>query len=130
MSSEEIFGPQRYQSAASVRAAMKKEQSVMNTQTGSTLDKMVFRKTNAKTGRQVAVTPQNSTMRHLAYGRIILNSSAPSASFSSAGRETGLICLSGRATVKTGGAQYELRPYDAIYIPRDSKIEVSTQSAA
>jgi len=35
----------------------------------------------------VSVTPQNSTMRHLAYGRIILNSSMPAVSFSAgAGR--------------------------------------------
>lgn len=101
----------------------------MSTQTGSALDKMIFRKTNAKTGRHLAVTPQNSTMRHLSYGRIILNSSEPSVSFSNASRETGLICLSGRATVKTGGVEHELRQYDAIYIPRDSKIEASTQSA-
>ena len=100
----------------------------MSTQAGMALEKMVFRRTNAKTGRHLAVTPQNSAMRHLAYGRIILNSSQPFASFSDGGRETGLICLSGRATVRTGGLEYELGQYDAIYIPRDSKIEVSTRS--
>lgn len=101
----------------------------MSTHAGMALEKMVFRRTNAKTGRHLSVSPENSTMRHLAYGRIILNSSEPSASFSNGGRETGLICLSGRATVRTAGAEYELGQYDAIYIPRDSKIEVSTKSA-
>ncbi len=90
------------------------------------LDKMVFRKTDAHVGRQFAVTPENSTMRHLSYGRIILNASQPSVSFASGNRETALICLSGRATVKTGGESVELGQYDSIYIPRDSSVEIST----
>ena len=93
------------------------------------IDKMVFRKTNAHEGRHISVSPENSTMKHLAYGRIILNSSTPSVSFSNGNRETGLICLSGAATVKTAGTETKLAQYDAIYIPRDSSVEVSTDSA-
>ncbi len=93
------------------------------------IDKMVFRKTNAHAGRHISVSPENSTMKHLAYGRIILNSSTPSVSFSNGNRETGLICLSGAATVKTVGTETKLAQYDAIYIPRDSSVEVSTDSA-
>src|SRR3979411_3247386 len=98
----------------------------MNMQTGMAMEKMVFRKTNGQTGRHLAVTPENSAMRHLAYGRIILNSSEPSVSFSNGDRETGLLCLSGHATVKTEGKQFEIGKFDAIYIPRDSSIEIST----
>lgn len=87
---------------------------------------MVFRKTNAQTGRHVVVTPDNSTMRHLSYGRIILNASTPQVSFSNGDRETGLICVTGNCIVKTAGDEYELGRFDAIYIPRDSDIEVST----
>jgi len=53
----------------------------MSTQTKGASEGMIFRKTNARTGRHVSVTPQNSMMRHLAYGRIILNSSMPAVSF-------------------------------------------------
>lgn len=87
---------------------------------------MVFRKTNAQTGRHVVVTPDNSTMRHLSYARIILNASTPQVSFSNGDRETGLICVTGNCIVKTAGDEYELGRFDAIYIPRDSDIEVST----
>jgi len=38
-------------------------------------------------GRHVAVTPANSSMRHLSYGRIILNSSKPQVSFSNGEQE-------------------------------------------
>src|SRR5580704_209064 len=100
----------------------------MNTKTASPFEKMIFRKTNAQAGRHVAVTPENSTMRHLAYGRIRLNAAVPSVSFANGERETGLILLSGKASVGTDGNEFELGQYDAIYIPRDAKIEVSTKS--
>jgi 5-deoxy-glucuronate isomerase len=101
----------------------------MSTQSAVAVEKMVFRKTNAKTGRHLAVTPENSTMRHLSYGRIILNSSKPQVSFSNGEQETGLICLAGNGVVNTAGNEIEMGQYDAIYIPRDSAIEVSTESS-
>src|SRR5271167_2663671 len=91
---------------------------------------MVFRKTNAQLGRHISITPANSTMRHLTYGRIILNPSTPSAAFSNGECETGLICLSGSADVKIGAENFHLGQYDALYIPRDSHIEVKTGSQA
>src|SRR5713101_8563932 len=100
----------------------------MSTRTAVAIEKMIFRKTNAQSGRHVAVTPQNSTMQHLAYARIRLNHSQPSVSFFNGNRETGLICLSGKATVRISSDGFELGRYDAIYIPRDSSIEVSTKS--
>jgi 5-deoxy-glucuronate isomerase len=100
----------------------------MNTQSAVAVEKMVFRKTNANIGRHLVVTPQNSTMRHLSYGRIILNSSRPQVAFSNGNQETALICLSGTAAVKTASKEFELGQFDAIYIPRDSSIEVSTKS--
>ena len=102
----------------------------MTTETPPTAEGMIFRKTNAHTGRHVAVTPENSTMRHLAYGRIRLNGAVPNVSFGNGNRETGLILLSGTAKVRTDGKEFELAQYDAIYIPRDSKIEVSTKTQA
>jgi len=87
---------------------------------------MVFRKTNAHVGRQVSVTPANSTNRHLAYGRILLNASEKSVSFENADRETGLIVLSGAATVTVDGTPFDLGQYDSIYIPRDASIQVET----
>jgi len=92
-------------------------------------ERMVFRKTNAHVGRHLSVTPENSTNQHLAYGRIILNASQPSVSFSTGRSETGLICLSGEATASTAGCDIHLDQYDAIYIPRDLQVEVATQSA-
>jgi len=101
----------------------------MSTLTPAALEKMIFRKTNAQAGRHLSVTPQNSSMRHLAYGRIILNSSRPAVSFPTGDRETALICLSGRAAVKIGDREFELGRYDAIYIPRETTTEVSTRNA-
>src|SRR5215469_11083703 len=101
----------------------------MSTQASSLAEKMVFRKTNQKVGRNVFVTPANSTNRHLSYARIILNAANPSVSFDNGNHETGLICLAGSAVVKTGGSSFNCGQYDSIYIPRDSRIEVTTSSS-
>jgi 5-deoxy-glucuronate isomerase len=101
----------------------------MSTQSAVPIEKMVFRKTNAQSGRHLAVTPANSTMRHLSYGRIILDAANPFVSFSNGMQETGLICLAGNGTVKIAGNEYNLGQFDAIYIPRDSAIEVLTKTA-
>ena len=101
----------------------------MSTPATPAVEKMVFRKTNQHAGRHVSVTPANSTNQHLSYGRIILNSSAPSLSFLNGDQETGLICLAGAGSVETGGQSFHLVPYDALYIPRGSRVEVSTPSA-
>jgi 5-deoxy-glucuronate isomerase len=67
-------------------------------------------------------------MLHLSYGRIILGAVKRAESFSTADRETGLICLSGQADIKVDGEELSLGEYDAIYIPRDSSVEVTTHS--
>ena len=90
---------------------------------------MVFRKTNQHVGRHLSVTPANSTNRHLSYGRIILNAAMPSVSFENGNQETGLICLSGSAVVKVAGESFNFGQYDSIYIPRDSKVDVTTTSS-
>ena len=100
----------------------------MTTASPTTAERMIFRKTNTHSGRHLAVTPENSTMRHLAYGRIRLNVTFRTVSFANGNRESALILLSGAAKVVTDGKEFALGQYDAIYVPRDSKIEVSTKS--
>jgi len=100
---------------------MKKERKGANKE-------MVFRAKMAQTGRHVFVTPGNSAAQHLAYGRILLNDSKPFDLFSTDDRETGLICLSGQATVTVGAKEISLGRFDAIYIPRDSSVKIATVS--
>ena len=94
-----------------------------------TASKMIFRGTNAHLGRHISVSPANSTMRHLSYGRIILSGERRNETFSTGERETGLICLSGEAKVTVDGQVNTLDRYDSIYIPRDSAVEVTTNSS-
>jgi 5-deoxy-glucuronate isomerase len=101
----------------------------MTTQQQTGLEDKVFRKTNAHVGRKIYVTPENSPMRHLVYGRIILDASHPSVKFSTDARETGLICLRGEGLATVNGTTIPLGRFDAVYIPRDSSVEVSTSSS-
>lgn len=101
----------------------------MSAQPKPNLDRMVFRKTNQQVGRNISVTPGNSTNEHLSYGRIILNSSPRSVSFNTEGQETGLICLSGAATVKAASQSFDLVTYDSIYIPQHVPVEITTTTS-
>ena len=101
----------------------------MDTDKTIPLEKMVFRKTNAHPGRSVSVTPANSTNRHLSYARILLGPSVPSISFETDDRETGLICLSGEAVVILSGQSFRLGQFDALYVPRNSVVDLRSSSA-
>ena len=75
-------------------------------------------------GRRTAVAPGTSASRYLHYGRITLGAIDAPITFENHDHETGLVCLAGAATVTTGGERFQLTRYDALYIPRDSEIEV------
>jgi 5-deoxy-glucuronate isomerase len=91
---------------------------------------MVFRKTGAQLGRNISVTPANSTNHHLSYGRIRLEGDTKSVSFKNDGEETGLIVLSGTPSVKVNGQAFPLGRFDGIYIPKGSSIEVHADHPA
>ena len=75
-------------------------------------------------GRRTAVAPGTSASRYLHYGRITLGAIDAPITFENHDHETGLVCLAGAATVTTGGESFQLARYDALYIPRDSEIDV------
>ena len=101
----------------------------MSAQPQPNIDRMVFRKTNEHVGRNISVTPGNSTNEHLSYGRIILNTSLRSLSFDTGNQETGLICLSGAATLKAAGKSFDIGTYDSIYIPQRTQVGITTNSS-
>ena len=75
-------------------------------------------------GRRTAVAPGSTAARYLHYGRITLDAGDDAIVFDNNDHETGLVCLKGAARVSVAGEAYELVRYDALYIPRDSRIEV------
>src|SRR5579864_3224976 len=93
-------------------------------------EKNIFRKTNTQIGRNIFITPANSAMRHLAYGRIRLNAAKASETFTTGERETGLICLAGEAGIAVDGKEAVLGRRDAVYIPRDSNVKLTTKTEA
>ena len=82
-------------------------------------------KTHEGRGRRTAVAPGTTAARYLHYGRITLAAGDAAEKFSSEDHEVGLICLNGKATVRANGEEFTLDQYDAVYVPRDSEIEVS-----
>ncbi|HXD30391.1 MAG TPA: hypothetical protein VN643_15825, partial [Pyrinomonadaceae bacterium] len=71
----------------------------MSTQMKASGEGQIFRNTNGQKGRHLAITPENSAMKHLVYGRIILDAEVPRLEFATGAMECGLICLSGECTI-------------------------------
>jgi 5-deoxy-glucuronate isomerase len=92
-----------------------------------TKEQQIFRGTNGHKGRHISISPENSAMKHLVYGRIILDQETPRADFETGELESGLICLSGECSIKTDGQQFAIGRYDSIYLPRDTAVEISTE---
>lgn len=88
----------------------------------------VVKATHKTLGRTISITPENSASRNLYYGRIIIEANGTTIEFENSGHETGLICLNGTANVNANGSEFTLNRYDALYVPRDSKIAVSTEN--
>jgi 5-deoxy-glucuronate isomerase len=88
-----------------------------------TAERCVVRNTAARKGRTRSVAPGTTASRHLYYGRIILDAGDPPVRFDTKDLETGLICLKGSAVVSVASG-FTLTKYDALYVPRDSSIEV------
>lgn len=89
---------------------------------------LIFSGTTAHKGRRVSVSPENSSLAHLHYGRVLLDSEVSSVSFETGIRETALLCMRGACQVEVNGAPHQLGLHDAIYIPRGSAVAVTTSS--
>jgi 5-deoxy-glucuronate isomerase len=81
--------------------------------------------TAAGRGRHRSVAPGATAARHLHYGRIILGAADAPIAFETGELETGLICLKGAVSIRCEGRAFELVPYDTLYVPRDSWVEVA-----
>jgi len=89
-----------------------------------TLERCVVRGTHRHRGRTRTVDPSTTAARHLHYGRVALEKGDAPVRYATAGLETGLIALHGRAEVSAGQRSFTMTPYDALYVPRDSQVEV------
>lgn len=94
-----------------------------------TPDSCVVRDTAAHKGRTRSVSPGDTSAKYLHYGRIILDAGDAPLSFETGDHETGLIALHGSAVVDADGQRFTLTPYDGLYVPRDSKITVTTSAS-
>jgi 5-deoxy-glucuronate isomerase len=88
----------------------------------------VLRATHKTKGRNLCLAPEKAAVRHLHYGRIILDAADDAVEFSTGPRETGLICLRGGATVETNAQSFELQRYDSLYVPRGTEVRISTSA--
>src|SRR5215218_4146701 len=98
--------------------------SAATTELPLTLDRCVVRDTASRKGRTRAVEPGTASSRHLHYGRIILDAGDAPVQWSTGEHETGLIALNGAATAKVEDQTFAMNRYDALYVPRECRVEI------
>jgi 5-deoxy-glucuronate isomerase len=98
------------------------------TATALSSKQLIFSGTASRKGRHVSVSPENSSLAHLNYGRIRLDAEVPRAAFETGDRETALLSMRGECQVTVDGTVHELGLHDAIYVPRGRAVEVATGS--
>jgi len=92
-------------------------------------DKIFFTDTDrSKKGKHMLITPANSYMKYLSYGRITMDSGTKPEVIETGGEEVALICVSGKADITFGGESYSLVPYDSVYLPRAYQCSIETGS--
>ncbi|HEV7396668.1 MAG TPA: 5-deoxy-glucuronate isomerase [Pyrinomonadaceae bacterium] len=101
----------------------------MSTQMKETSTQQIFRNTNGKKGRSIAITPENSSMKHLVYGRIILDDEVSKVEFATGTSESGLICLAGECEIHAEDQTIAIKQHDSIYLPRDTEVEILTNTS-
>src|SRR6185295_12706064 len=90
---------------------------------------LIFSGTASHKGRRVSLSPDNSGLRHLHYGRILLDPEVSRVAFATGQRETALLSMRGACRVVVNGAAHDIGLHDAIYIPRGSSVEVSVDGS-
>jgi 5-deoxy-glucuronate isomerase len=85
----------------------------------------VIRATDARPGRSLSVAPGLTASRNLHYGRIRLDPADSQVRVNPGGLETGLVSLKGEARVSVAGTDCTMRPYDALYVPRETPFIVA-----
>ncbi len=90
---------------------------------------MVIRETASQKGHNRMITPENTDLQVLSFGRIILDSEVPEVQSASDNQEVCLISLQGKAEIEVGPSAYSMEPYDTLYIPPGHSYRVSTDSS-
>lgn len=92
-------------------------------------NKLLFRNTADKKGRNWVITPDNSELEALGYARIILDQEVERAEYQNPDFEAALICLDGEGTVKVGGEAFHVEPYDSVFLPPGNEGSIQTDSS-
>ena len=77
----------------------------------------LFRKTHQVSGRKRLIDSSNSGLQFLKYGRIVLREGENPISIKTGSDEVGLICLAGEGEIEVSGQHFNMKKYDALYLP-------------
>ncbi|MBO8131035.1 MAG: 5-deoxy-glucuronate isomerase [Candidatus Marinimicrobia bacterium] len=90
--------------------------------------KILFKNTAEKKGRNVFQTPENSYLKYLSCARIILDNEVPKVEVETKKNEFGLIVINGEGVANIEGKTFNLKKFDALYLPPGTKYVLETET--
>lgn len=87
----------------------------------------LFQKTHRVKGRKRLIDSSNTSLKFLRYGRIVLQRGKNPVSINTGDEEFGLICLQGGGKVEVNGQSFEMKKYDALYLPIQTSCQITAQ---
>jgi 5-deoxy-glucuronate isomerase len=80
-------------------------------------------------GRKRVIHQYNCGLEYLRYGRIVLGQDGGRVEVESQDEELGFVCLGGTGAIRVDGQAYSLGKYDALYLPRDNRCTVLSETS-
>ena len=91
---------------------------------------ILIRNTADQSGRNISMTPDNTPLRFLSCGRVILDDSVARVEADSGDQEVFLLCLKGEAVVSSGGHDHSLGRFDSLFIPPGNAYRIESRGGA
>lgn len=89
---------------------------------------IIFRNTANHKGRKIIITPENSMLTIMSVGRIIIYKDTEPIKIQTKEKEYSFICLHGSGKIISENKIAEVKPYDAVYAPKNSTVKILTDN--
>ncbi len=92
-------------------------------------NRMLFRNTAGHTGRRRVITPANSDLEYLSYGRTVLKAGDTPVTFHTGDEEVVILCMNGTGTIEAAGQIYTLKKWDSLFAGAGVRLTLSTATS-
>ncbi len=92
-------------------------------------NKVLFKNTGSKKGRNWIITPENSELESLGYARIILDQELDQIDYGNPDFEAAFICMGGEGEITVEDRTFQMGRYDTLFLPPGNAGQIRTSAS-